>query len=113
MIETTLKINFDEYLSFLDDDGELKAGYEEHAECCLNALNKAINEFLADADTVAHHGLNLNNGPFNAILRIAEEDGLASLIIHRDGNSSASFLFELTTDLVLNKSHGLVSISAQ
>ena len=111
-IEETLKINFGEYLSCFDDEGEIKAGCAENAECCIKAINKAVNKFIDGAETIAHQGFNVYGCNFHAKVNVSVGENLVSLKIVCDDctDTLAEYIFEPTTDLVMNKSFKLVSI---
>ena len=111
-IEETLKINFDEFLSCFDDEGEIKDGFPKNAQCCIDAINEAVNKFLYGAETIAHQGLNISGCNFHANVNVSVGDNLVLLKITCDNYAGdlAEYIFEPTTDLVLTKCCKLVSI---
>lgn len=111
-IEETLKINFDEFLSCFDDEGEIKDGFSENAQCCIDAINEAVNKFFSGAETIAHQGFNVYGCNFHANVSVSFGENLVSLKISCDNYTGdlAEYIFEPTTDLVLTKSCKLVSI---
>lgn len=114
-IEETLKINFDEFLSCFDDEGEIKDGFAENAQCCIDAINKAVDKFVSDAEIIAHDGFNLSGNNFHAKVDVSVGENAVSLNITRGDCSGvlASFNFELTLNLVLTKSYYTVSINLE
>lgn len=112
MIEEKLTIDFNELVSCFDDDGEIKDGFVENAQCCIDAINKSINNFLSGVTTIAHQGFNVYGCNFHAKVNISVGENIVSLKIVCDGFSGnlAEYIFEPTTDLVMNKSYNLVSI---
>jgi hypothetical protein len=111
-IEETLKINFDEILSCFDDEGEIKDGFPENAQCCIDAINEAVNKFFSGAETIAHQGFNVYGCDFHTNVNVSVGENIVSLTISC-GNCTgnlAEYIFEPTTDLVLTKSYKLVSI---
>jgi hypothetical protein len=112
-IEETLKINFDELLSCFDDEGEIKNGFAENAQCCLNAINEAVDRFTYGVTTVAHHGFNLNGHSFHTLVKVdvSCDQSLVSLeITCDDSNVSALYIFDATMNLVMTKTNDTVSI---
>lgn len=111
-IEETLKINFDEFLSCFDDEGEIKDGFPENAQCCIDAINEAVNKFLSGAETIAHQGFNFYGCNFHANVNVSVGENLVSLKISYGTCAGylAEYIFEPTTDLVLTKNCKLVSI---
>lgn len=113
MIDEKMIISFTEYLSCFDDEGEyINDAAKENAEHCINAINEAVNRFIAGASTIAHHGFNLGSNNFHAEVDASIEDDYVSLnIICGDCSEvTVSYCFETTTDLVLTKSYNVVSI---
>ena len=112
-IEETLKINFDEILSCFDDEGEIKDGFAENAQSCIDAINYVVNNFLSGAETIAHQGFNVYGCNFHANINVSFGENLVSLeIVCGDcADTLAEYIFEPTTDLVMTKSCSkLVSI---
>lgn len=111
-IEETLKINFDEFLSCFDDEGEIKNGFAENAQSCIDAINEAVDKFLYGAETIAHQGFNVYGCNLHANVNVSVGENLVSLKISYDTCTDilAEYIFEPTTDLVLTKSSKLVSI---
>lgn len=113
MIEEKMIISFTEYLSCFDDEGEyINDTAKENAEHCINAINEAVNRFIAGIEVIAHHGLNLNGNTFHANVDVSAFAGEASLRFICDDCSgmSADYLFEATNGLMLTKSYNMVSI---
>lgn len=114
-IEETLKINFDEFLSCFDDEGEIKNGFAENAQCCLNAINEAVSRFTSGVTSIAHHGFNLNSHGFHTSVKADvscyPDQSLVSLeITCDDSNVSALYIFDATMNLVMTKTNDTVSI---
>jgi hypothetical protein len=111
-IEEKIEIDFGEYLSCFDDDGDIKEGCAENAECCIKAINKAVNKFIDGAETIAHHGFNVYGNKFHAEVVVSVDEDCVSLKIMRDNHSGelAEYVFGTTTNLVMTKSFNLVSI---
>ena len=115
MIEEKLTIDFNEFVSCFDDEGEIKDGFAENAQCCIDAINKAVERFVSGAEIIAHDGFNLNNNNFHVKVDVAPGENAVALNISR-GNSSgvlASFNFGLPLSLVLTKSYNTVSINVK
>lgn len=112
-IEEKIEIDFGEYLSCFDDEGEIKEGCAENAQCCIDAINKAVNNFISGAETIAHHGFNLYGNNFHAEVVVSVDEDCVSLKIMRDDyfDELAGYVFEPTTNLVMTKSFNLVSIA--
>lgn len=111
MIEEKIEINFDEFLSCFGDDGEIKDGYAENAQCCIDAINNVVDRFVSGAETIAHHGLNLHGNGFHAKVDVSVEGGSIALNISRDGfGVLASYIFGTSMNLKLSKSYNMVSI---
>lgn len=111
MIEEKIKINFDEFLSCFDDEGNVKDA--ENAKCCIKAINEAVNNFIDGAETIAHHGFNLFGNNFHAEVVVSVDEDCASLKImcdYHSGELAAEYNFGKATSLVMTKSYGLVSI---
>lgn len=108
MIEEKIEIDFGEYLSCFDDEGNVKD--TKNAECCIEAINKAVNNFIDGAQVIAHHGLNINGKNFRARVEVvAEENSMALDIVCGDTfRTLATYISE--PNLVMTKSYGLVSI---
>jgi hypothetical protein len=79
MIEEKMVIDFSEYLFCFNDTGEVSDA--ENAQCCIKAINEAVNRFIAGASTIAHHGFNLGSNNFHAEVYVSIEDGYVSLNI--------------------------------
>ena len=113
MIEERMIISFDEYLSCFDDEGEFASDVaKENAAYCIATINKSINNLIAGVPTIAHHGLNLNGNNFHANIRMSVDGSEADLDITCDECPSvlATYCFEPTMKLILNKSYNVVSI---
>ncbi len=112
-IEETLKINFDEFLSCFDDEGEIKDGFAKNAQSCIDAINEAVSRFTSGVTTIAHHGFNLNGNKFHTLVKVdtSFDNNLVSLeIACDDSNVSALYIFDATMNLVMTKAHDTVSI---
>ena len=113
MIEERMIINFTEYLSCFDDEGEFASDVaKENAAYCIATINKSINNFIAGVPTIAHHGFNLSGKNFHTTLRVSADGSEADLDIMCDDCPSvlATYCFEPTMKLILNKSYNVVSI---
>lgn len=113
MIEEKIVIDFDEYLSYFDDTGEVRD--VANAQCCIDAINKAVNDFLSGATTVAHHGFNIHGKNFHVSVEVKpsdddDYDDLVSLNISDACGGSAEFCFDATRQLVMTKTYNCVHI---
>lgn len=113
MIEERMIINFTEYLSCFDDEGEyIDDAAKENAQRCLDAINEAVNRLIAGVSTIAHHGFNLSGKNLHANVEVSPDAGEATLNITCDDCSSmsAAYCLEATMSLILTKSFNMVSI---
>jgi hypothetical protein len=113
MIEEKMIISFTAYLSYFDDEGEyINDTAKENAQSCINAINEAVNRFVAGVSIIAHHGFNLNGNNFHANVEVSTDGSDASLNITYNDCSEvlAMYCFDATTDLELTKSYNMVSI---
>jgi hypothetical protein len=111
MIEEKMVIDFSEYLFCFNDTGEVSDA--ENAQCCIKAINEAVNRFITGASTIAHHGFNLNGKGFHmdVDVSLSDDDGdSVSLYIRDTFGVSAEFIFDATMKLVMTKTNNCVVI---
>lgn len=113
MIEEKIVIDFEEYLSYFDDAGEVRDF--ANAQCCIDAINKAINDFLSRVTTVAHHGFNLQGKGFHAKAMISDDDGDALVLLNISDTfgATAEYIFDATMKLIMTKTNGCVAIDCE
>lgn len=115
MIEEKIVIDFAEYLFCFNDNGEVRDA--ENAQCCIKAINGAVNRFIAGASTIAHHGFNLNGKGFHMDVDVSlsdDDDGdLVSLYIRDTFGVSAEFNFDATMKLEMTKTNNCVVIDSR
>lgn len=113
MIEEKIVISFEEYLFCFNDNGEVRDA--ENAQCCIKAINGAVNRFIAGASTIAHHGFNINGKGFHmdVDVSLSDDDDLVSLYIRDTFGASAEFNFAAKMKLVMTKTNNCVVIDCE